>query len=50
MNVQEIRQFKVALLDDIHELSCDPVADTEPVKQKLEAFFLKLEAESGQEA
>ncbi len=38
MNVQEVREFKIALLDDIHGQGGDPVADPEPIKQKLEAF------------
>ena len=29
MDVQEIRKFKVELLDDIHEISFDPVPDIE---------------------
>lgn len=49
MTSQELQQAKVELLDEIHELAADPVADPEPIKQKLEAFFQKLEAERGEE-
>jgi hypothetical protein len=49
MTIAEIRDFKVSLLDDIHELASDPVADPEELRQKVEAFFSRLEAESGKE-
>jgi hypothetical protein len=32
MNAQDIREFKVELLDDLHELAADPVADPEPTE------------------
>jgi hypothetical protein len=47
MDAAEIRQFKVEVLDDIHELATEPVADPETLRSKVEAFFDKLEADSG---
>jgi hypothetical protein len=38
MNIQELLEFKVALHDDIHELSCHP---SHPSKQKAEALLPK---------
>jgi hypothetical protein len=46
MTPAEVRKFKVELLDDIHELASEPVADPEEIRQKVEAFFSKLEAEA----
>ena len=50
MTIQELRDFKVELLDDIHELATEPVADPESVRQKIEEFFMKLEAANGEKA
>jgi hypothetical protein len=50
MTPAEIRSFKVELLDDIHELSSDPVGDAERVRAKVEEFFTKLEAEIGEKS
>lgn len=47
MEAAEVRQFKVELLDEIHELATEPVADPESLRQKIEDFFSKLEAELG---
>ena len=49
MDIAELRRFKVDLLDEIHELGTEPVADLEGVRRKVEDFFSKLEAESGKE-
>jgi hypothetical protein len=49
MDAAEIRQFKVELLDEIHELATEPVADPESLRVRIEEFFDKLEAESGKE-
>ena len=38
MDVQELRKFKVELLDDIRELATEPVADPEPIKRKLDQY------------
>jgi hypothetical protein len=43
MTPAEIRIFKVELLDEVHELASDPVADADGVKRKIEAFFTRLE-------
>jgi hypothetical protein len=48
MTAAEIRDFKVELLDEIHELASDPVADPEDVRQKVEQFFAKLEVAFGE--
>ena len=48
MTPAEIRGCKVELLDDIHELASEPVADAEAVRQRIEAFFSKLEEEIGE--
>ena len=47
MTPAEIRSLKVELLDDIHELAPEPVADAEAVRQMVEAFFT-LEEEIGE--
>ena len=49
MTAADIKQFKVELLDDIHELAQDPVADPEEIRVKVERFFAELEAEVGKE-
>jgi hypothetical protein len=48
MTPAEIRDFKVALLDDIHGMSTEPVPDIESVKLRVDEFFTKLEAEFGE--
>jgi hypothetical protein len=48
MTPPETRSFKVELLDDVHELASDPVGDAEQIRQKVEVFFSKLEAEIGE--
>jgi hypothetical protein len=48
MTPAEIGSFKVELLDDIHELPSEPVADAEAVRQRVEALFTKLEEEIGE--
>ena len=50
MNAQTIREFKIELLDDLHELASEPVADPEPTKRIIEAFFQRLEEVNGEEA
>ena len=51
MTPAEIREFKIDLLDDIHELATEPVGDPEAIRRKVEEFFSKLEAETnGKEA
>jgi hypothetical protein len=49
MNAQVIREFKLELLDEIHELATEPVADPEPIKQKIESFFQRLIETNGKE-
>jgi hypothetical protein len=49
MTPQEIREFKLELLDSVHELATEPVADLDGVKQRVEEFFAQLEADSGKE-
>jgi hypothetical protein len=46
MTLREIRDFKIELLGDVHELASDPVADPEAIREKVEAFFSRLEAET----
>jgi hypothetical protein len=46
MNAQEIRAFRVDLLDGIHELATEPVADAEEVRRKVNEFFDRLERET----
>jgi hypothetical protein len=48
MTPQELHNFKIDLLDELHELATEPVADPEPIKQRIEAFFQRLEAEHGE--
>jgi hypothetical protein len=48
MNAQDIREFKVELLDEIHELASEPVVDPEPIRRKVESFFSKLEEAIGE--
>jgi len=48
MDVAESGRFKVELLDDIHELATEPVGDLEGVRQRVEDFFVKLEADDGE--
>jgi hypothetical protein len=48
MNVREIRRFKVDLLDEIHELAHDPLADLAAARRKVEEFFSRLEDKSGE--
>jgi hypothetical protein len=50
MTPQELREFKIELLDDIHELATEPVNDPEAVKAKVEEFFDRLESELGEVA
>lgn len=49
MTVQEIKTFKVDLLDEINILATEPVPNTEEIKQLVEGFFEKLEAVVGKE-
>jgi hypothetical protein len=49
MDRDELRAAKIELLDDLHELATDPVADLEPVRQRVEALFARLESENGEE-
>lgn len=49
MNLQEIREFKVGLLDMVHEQSTDPVPDLGAVKELVDRFCARLEEESGEE-
>jgi hypothetical protein len=46
MTPADIRRFKLELLDDIHELASEPVADAEEIRQKVEGFFSRLEEEA----
>jgi hypothetical protein len=48
MNAHELLALKHALLDDIHELATEPVADPEPVKRKIEELFQRLEQTHGE--
>ncbi|MCA1585550.1 MAG: hypothetical protein LC791_12555 [Acidobacteria bacterium] len=48
MNIQEIRAFKIDLLDEIHEMSQDPIPDIDAVKATVENLFVKLEASCGE--
>jgi hypothetical protein len=48
MTRQELHDSKVELLDMIHELATEPVADLEAAKAKVDEFFERLEAESGE--
>ena len=49
MTPAEIRDFKIELLDEIFELASDPIADPEPVRERIEAFFAELEKTRGKE-
>lgn len=50
MTVQEIRAFKVDLLDEINTLATEPVPNDEEIRAKVNEFFSRLEAEqNGQE-
>ena len=39
MDIHKNWAFRVDLLDDIHELAQEPVADAEAVRHKVEALF-----------
>ena len=43
MDAQELLELKHDLLDAIHELASEPVADPEPVTRKIEELFKRLE-------
>lgn len=45
MALAEIREFKLKVLDDIHELATGPVAVPEDLRAKVESFF-ELEEEA----
>lgn len=47
MTVQDIRAFKVDLLDTVHELATEPVPNTEEIRHKIEALFSELEKQLG---
>lgn len=47
-DVQELRKLKVEILDDIHEMSEDPIPDVESIRRKVEDLFSTLEAEIGE--
>lgn len=46
MTVQEIRAFKVDLLDSIKTLATEPVPNDDEIKAEVEAFFGRLEKET----
>jgi hypothetical protein len=46
MTPAKVRSLKVELLDDIHELASEPVADPEETRRKVEGFFSKPEEEA----
>jgi len=48
MTVQEIRAFKVDLLDEINTLATEPVPNTEEVKRQIDDFFSRLEESVGE--
>jgi hypothetical protein len=45
MTPHEVRQFKVDILDDIHELATEPVADPAPIRDKIVSFLRRVESE-----
>lgn len=49
MTVQELRAFKVDLLDEINTLANEPVPNTDEIREQVESLFAKLEAEIGKE-
>ena len=49
MTRDELRAAKIELLDDLHELATEPVVDPEPVRQRVEALFARLETEQNGE-
>jgi hypothetical protein len=50
MHAREIGDFRLELLDLVHELSQDPVGAAEAVRERVNEFFGRLEASIGEEA
>jgi hypothetical protein len=50
MHAREIGDFRLELLDLVHELSQDPVGAAEAVSERVNEFFGRLEASIGEEA
>lgn len=46
MNAQEIREFRLELLDLVHEQAAEPVPDIEAIRELVDGFTRRLEEEA----
>lgn len=49
MTIAEMRAFKLELMDDVWELAQEPVGHPEAIRERVDAFFERLETENGEE-